>query len=399
MGLSSACPPTVPLWRHRASSSNSPRCTSQKQQHPSSISTIFHLASCHSLTSVFPKTDRCQTIPPLLSLDIYNGAFIITCLLSTSASPKLQPSQDLCFGLHCTSLCSPSFQPCSRQGKDYGDSGSCPADVLSKAPDTAANMESVRGLGGPRRGNSPSKHQQSTPESAEHLLEAFKAAALSVTKLYKSSAAAEQGARHLGYQDCLDDLLAFLDKRGLGLNDGEGWEIRRWATERLDGRDAVTATVDSDDDGERAEEVLSSPEMHRISPPTTLILPEEPMRTGSAPPTAASIAEAPPTNVPTQDDFTFQSALPYPQDTSLNISGLALSDSRTADSITSHGASGTPSSRRSRHGGNARSGSRSWLGRGAGQKRRFNISEYFDVSGMGYGKDVFGNGAKRGRHV
>lgn len=68
----------------------------------------------------------------------------------------------------------------------------------------------------------------------EQLLQAFKTAALSVTNLYKSAAADQNNSRAAGYQDALDDLLRFLDSNNLGLQDGEGWRVRQWATERYD---------------------------------------------------------------------------------------------------------------------------------------------------------------------
>src|SRR5450432_3759901 len=93
-------------------------------------------------------------------------------------------------------------------------------------------MDSMRSLNTSLPGASPSKQQM--PEPPEQLLSAFKAAALSVTKLYKTAAVDLARARSEGYQDALDELLAFLDKEDIGLTDGEGWRIRRWATERLD---------------------------------------------------------------------------------------------------------------------------------------------------------------------
>lgn len=69
----------------------------------------------------------------------------------------------------------------------------------------------------------------------EHLLQAFRSAALSVTNLYKSAVQDQNNNRTAGYQDALDDLLRFLDTENLGLQDGEGWRVRQWVTERYDG--------------------------------------------------------------------------------------------------------------------------------------------------------------------
>jgi hypothetical protein len=242
-------------------------------------------------------------------------------------------------------------------------------------------------------------------ESPEQLLDAFRAAALSVTKLYKTSAAAQTKARADGYQDCLDDLLAFLDKENIGLSDGEGWRIRIWATERLDGRDSVSQTLESEDEGDKAETV-SSPDIHRTSSATQLSAPrsEVPMR-DSAPPTVqaipARVEQPAEIIVPTQENFTFRSQHPLPQESYLNLESLDLSDSRPLDSNSHTNApTSLPRSSRIRHGGApGRPGSRSagHLGRGGGQKRKINFAEIFDLGSLG-GKDVFGGG-KRSRHA
>ena len=72
----------------------------------------------------------------------------------------------------------------------------------------------MRSLNTSLPGTSPSKQHGSEPP--EQLLQAFKAAALSVTKLYKTAALDQTRARSEGYQDALDDLLSFLDKEDIG---------------------------------------------------------------------------------------------------------------------------------------------------------------------------------------
>jgi hypothetical protein len=249
-------------------------------------------------------------------------------------------------------------------------------------------------------------------ETPEQLLDAFKAAALSVTKLYKTSAAAQAKARADGYQDCLDDLLSFLDKENIGLSDGEGWRIRRWATERLEGRDAISQAMESDEEVEKTEP-LSSPEIHRSSSAIQLssaVTRNEVHMRESAPPAMEPVVveaveeqrqqpKQPEFVVPTQDTFTFQATQAYPnQDAYLNLDNLNLSDTHNTSNTTT-----TTSVQRSirRHGNTPRSGSRTGnhLGRGAGQKRRLNLGEIFDLGSLGYGKDPFGNnGPKRSRH-
>ncbi|KAM5359515.1 hypothetical protein ACJZ2D_014410 [Fusarium nematophilum] len=244
-------------------------------------------------------------------------------------------------------------------------------------------MEPMRGV------SAGAGKQPAQQESPEQLLDVFKAAALSVTKLYKTSAAAQSKARSDGYQDCLDDLLSFLDKEGMGLNDGEGWKIRRWATERLDGRDNGSQNPESEDEIEKAE-TASSPELTR---PNTVSQSTSQMRTDSAPPSIPPVVEEPtPIVVPSQDSFTFQASHPYP-----NIATLDLSDSRSHDgpSVTSTRPSktrlgGVPSRACPRGPGH--------LVQRAGSKRKLNFEEIFDLGSLG-GKDPFGNGGKRGRHA
>ncbi len=122
-------------------------------------------------------------------------------------------------------------------------------------------MDSMRSLNTslPRSTPPPSK-QQDPPEP---LLTAFKAAALSVTNLYKSAAADQGRARAEGYQDALAELLSFLDKEDIGLSDGEGWKVRSWATERLDGRDSVSQNMESDDELSEKTDRGSSPVLQR----------------------------------------------------------------------------------------------------------------------------------------
>ncbi|RDA87178.1 hypothetical protein CP532_4242 [Ophiocordyceps camponoti-leonardi (nom. inval.)] len=238
----------------------------------------------------------------------------------------------------------------------------------------------------PARG---SKRNMPPHEPPEQLLDVFKAAALSVTKLYKTSALAESRARTEGYQECLQDLLMLLDRENLGLRDGEGWTIRAWATERLEVRDpTLLQATESEDEVERSDRT-TSPELPRTStepqqqqqsaqkpaePPTTSVvsIPEEPARIV----------------VPTQDAFTFQSTHPYP-----NIATLDLSDSR--HDVPPLQVPRNPKARMS--GSKSTSRTSGHLGRGAGNKRRWDLNDFF--GGCLNGKDPFGNGGKRSRHA
>jgi hypothetical protein len=242
-------------------------------------------------------------------------------------------------------------------------------------------------------------------DAPEQLVDAFKAAALSVTKLYKISASAETKARSDGYQDCLEDMLGFLDRE----KSGDLGRLRKWVTDRMDGRsDGISQLQESDDDVEKAE-TASTPEIQRVRSGTPLARQSSPghARMDSAPPvismTVKRESEEPELVVPPQDVFSFRSTLAYPSDASLNLANLDLSDVAARNDVNMAPASAvitTPRASRTRHAGNGRSASRQ-LGRGAGSKRKLNFAEIFDLASLGYPKDMFGNGpgnGKRSRH-
>lgn len=104
-------------------------------------------------------------------------------------------------------------------------------------------MDSMRSL----NRSLPTSNTAARPAPPEQLLQAFKQAALSVTNLYKSAATDHEAIRQTGYQDALDDLLKFLDRENLGLQDGEGWRVRQWATARYDGPGNTQQSEDEDD--------------------------------------------------------------------------------------------------------------------------------------------------------
>ncbi|KAG5982605.1 hypothetical protein E4U55_001672 [Claviceps digitariae] len=254
-------------------------------------------------------------------------------------------------------------------------------------------MDSTRAGGGQHTSAAKPNTARETPE----LLDVFKAAALSVTKLYKTSALAESRAKTEGYQDCLDDLLTYLDKEDMGLKDGEGWSVRKWATERLDGRDTShPPNTESEDENERIERT-SSPEMATRTSvePQTVAAAAAAAKRAESPPKAGvvSISEEPMSIVvPSQDNFTFQSSHPYP-----NIATLDLSDSSRSRDVQSLSSARGSKSRLSGH--NSKSGSRGMghLGKGAGTKRRWDFDDFF--GGCLGGKEPFGNGGKRSRHA
>lgn len=245
-------------------------------------------------------------------------------------------------------------------------------------------MDSMRSLNSSLPGTGTSAKHDDPPQ----LLAAFKAAALSVTNLYKSAAADQGRARTEGYQDALDELLSFLDKEDIGLSDGEGWRIRRWATERLDGgRTPILESDDETSDKDKTTDRGSSPVLQRAQSarapasniPTTRTA--SPARTGVAPAAANNMESASTVNfMPPQATFTFRSSQQCPPDADVILSDLDLSDNSRVPDATRQS--------RTRH--HARTGTRpttTAIGRGAGQKRKINFGEFFDIGNLGQGRD------------
>lgn len=274
-------------------------------------------------------------------------------------------------------------------------------------------MDSMRSL----NTSLPRSPRRSQPP--EQLLQAFKTAALSVTNLYKTAAVDQARARTEGYQEALGEMLQFLDKEELGLRDGEGWRVRRWATERLDARSPPVSTGnDSDDDRRegRRQARSSSPVMQRgeVLQGRQTSTPPSPVR--SVPTTSHTSAPVQQVNATTTrpDIFTFTSPHPYPQD--VDMPPLETVNSNTSQSeshppapsstlaptvrveVVPRGSrtphrNGTHSSRHSNRNANP---TRS-LGTGAGTKRRIQFGDYFDIGNLGDGRDGSDRGSKRGR--
>jgi hypothetical protein len=271
-------------------------------------------------------------------------------------------------------------------------------------------MDSMRSLNSSLPRSSSSRRSNPPPEQ---LLQSFKSAALSVTNLYKTAAVDQTRAREAGYQDALDDLLVFLDKENLGLDDGEGWKVRKWATERLDGTPVGHTASDSDDD--RRETTRRA----RSSSPVTqrsTVLEAEPIRQSSrstSPVRAVSAPMAPPPG-PLQtsnifqapDTFTFRSTIPYPHDMDTQMPDttpqpepqchgqIPASSPTVRVEVLPRGAR-TPH-RATRQTTRQAGGTRA-LGSGAGSKRRIAFGDYFDIGSLGDGKEGQGGGGKRGR--
>ncbi|KAH9829752.1 hypothetical protein Tdes44962_MAKER02229 [Teratosphaeria destructans] len=272
-------------------------------------------------------------------------------------------------------------------------------------------MDSMRQLSTslPRRRN----------EQPQELMADFKAAALSVTNLYRSAADAANKARAAGYQDALEDLITFLDKENLGLMDGEGWRVRQWATQNLsdDGTDSTRqqGSEDEQDEGHRDYDVdtrSSSPEIVRKPARSTSsseiadntsrrVFSEPPMQPASQP--AAAV-----TSVPSMTDFTFRSNQAMPSNHARE-GGMEVDGSTTPANTDNVRVVARPSRNRHSNHNRQRQESRTLnlnLGSGAGSKRKIPYPDFFDIDGIDFGGNDGskrdgngGRGGKRGRHV
>lgn len=297
----------------------------------------------------------------------------------------------------------------------------------------------------------PQTSRRRTDPTAD-LLPDFKQAALSVTNLYKAAHSAQTKARAAGYQDALDDLLAFLDKENLGLMDGEGWRVRQWATQNLDGDDilpqqpeAIPTRTSGEDDSDIRNATERDEDKEDDTYPTsnadrTVDMSSSALTAESAEEDVSSqrrvVSEPPQTQPqhfeqphPPRGDFTFQSSYSngHNHDRDPAQSGMDL-DSATTQSPIFLPSAAPPTAdavrllpraaRNVRHAGhNRRADQRGAplnfnLGNGAGNKRKMPYSDFFDISGFSDNADRKdngpgsggasshpGRGGKRGRHV
>ncbi|RAL01174.1 uncharacterized protein BO80DRAFT_425149 [Aspergillus ibericus CBS 121593] len=262
-------------------------------------------------------------------------------------------------------------------------------------------MDSMRSL----NTSLPSSTPRAQPP--EQLLQSFKAAALSVTNLYKNAVYEQAQAKQAGYQEAIEDLLHFLDRENLGLGDGEGWKVRQWATERSDGIGAP-----SDDDEVEKQTRGATPAVARKAQPDS----ENPQPSskpaspaaeeqGAAP--AQHQPPAPPSQAPEANAFdrptifTFSAGPTFPQLPEQEM------DMQASDSSTPASQDGAPvsvsvlsrnSRQQNRHNNFSRPNPRSSPREssvGLGSKRKLAVPDFFDLSGLG-NRDMFGGG-KRGR--
>lgn len=237
----------------------------------------------------------------------------------------------------------------------------------------------------------------SSNQPSEEVLRVFKAAAVSVTNLYKAAINEQAQARAAGYQDALDELLSFLDLKNLGLDDGEGWEVRQWATERLEIRPNARTHPEqqnlSESEDEKEPEKEKSPEVHqRESSPMCQATSNETNHEVSVEGATQSFIEAPKQIAmpPSSDTFNFQSIHPYPRDAIMQT----VENQNQRREI---------SPRTTRQ--NQRKGSKHWhkgfsikgLGSGGGSKRKLPFGEFFDISSIVDNNDGARKASKRGK--
>ncbi|KAL2819529.1 hypothetical protein BJX63DRAFT_382310 [Aspergillus granulosus] len=261
-------------------------------------------------------------------------------------------------------------------------------------------MDSMRSLNTSLPSSTP------RPQPPEQLLQQFKTAALSVTNLYKNAVYAESQARQAGYQEAIEDLLNFLDKENLGLTDGEGWRVRQWATERSDG---ISHTSDDDETERRTRS--ATPAVPRKEPleqetPRQMPKPTSPHREeqASAQQQPPSIPATQPSETTAHDRhpvFTFSAGPNFPpaQEQDSDMHNSDSSPSPQSDAPMSVSVLSRNSRQQNRHGNLSRPNHRNSTRDspvGIGSKRKIQFPDFFDLSGMGNNRDMFGGG-KRGR--
>jgi len=252
------------------------------------------------------------------------------------------------------------------------------------------------------------------PAPPEQLLQAFRTAALSVTNLYKSAVTDQNNARQAGYQEALEDLLTFLDRENLGLQDGEGWRVRQWATERYDGSGHYQQSEGEDDRDDQ-------PTDHHSRRQST-----SPVREQMPPPAPTPAEERPSDQATPNDDVRSPASEPVEPAPMFHFTGgrsdhpsddMQTDDNPTLAAVSPEGAPGSSSTaspappirvellnsrgnrtshRHSgqRHGGRPSTRDFTFT---AGTKRKIHFPDFFDISNIGP-RDGPG-GSKRGRWV
>lgn len=278
--------------------------------------------------------------------------------------------------------------------------------LLSFAPTwpvALANMDSMRSL------NTSLPSNSNRPPPPEQLLQAFRTAALSVTNLYKSAVVDQATTRQAGYQDALDDLLNFLDRENLGVQDGEGWRIRQWATERYDNDRGAGQNHESDDDKEEPERERQTASVER-SQTASVVLSQQ-----QAAPAEPAVNNAI-TNNHDEDGVEPRNGLPVfrfegihhagNQQTSMETDHNPSSSAQQAEAHTETSSTSSQpplntnwSARPAQRQGSIRQGNRPSkdFTFTVGTKRKIQFPDFFDISNIGPGGNHGPTGGKRGR--
>lgn len=273
-------------------------------------------------------------------------------------------------------------------------------------------MDSMRNL----RTSLPSTARRHASQPPEELMQAFKQAALSVTNLYKTAASEQARGYQEGYQDALEELLRFLDKENLGLQDGEGWRVRQWATERYQGSNRQThVPSENEEDAEDDARGRSSSPIDQRKENLHASVPQAQDENASAPTVAPRSESAPPMAPPGQTgspirtsaasfamptaDFTFQSTLQPPATHDIDMSNGDANPNGNPNNANTFQINLIPRQSRTPRRDSRNTSTR--LGPGAGTKRGFPTIDFFDIGGFdtrdGRDKDGSNGGGKRGR--
>lgn len=248
------------------------------------------------------------------------------------------------------------------------------------------------------------------------LLASFKSAALSVTNLFKAAAADSTQAREAGYQDALEDLLAYMDNEKIGLGDGEAWSVRRWLLQRIEDTPLGREPASDDGDESQREEAdtrtqpAEAQKKHPGGPDGSLL---KSMDERPASPTqqlmteiSASSPQVPisTSSRPTSRDFTFRSTTQYPTNHDRETQATMDVDVSTPAAVRVP----VKTNAKSRSSHNARREGRAQqpsvlslnLGPAAGSKRRLPYSDFFDISGITFdGADQRDNNSRGGKRT
>lgn len=264
-------------------------------------------------------------------------------------------------------------------------------------------MDNLRSLSGSLpHPSSARRHRSSNQQSQQQVIQAFKAAARSVTELYRTATTDISSSYSDGYQDALEDLLLFMDKENLGVGDGEGWRVRGWLAEKMDGtrqQGSIDGSEDEEGEQEAEEEKRarsSSPvlqqksgcvEQHAVTPAVEAIRAASPPRSGSAPPVQHHHHQQNPA-----PQFTFQSSHSYPstQAQDMDVDGASNNNNSGGQSQQQQtrmrvNFTGRPSRNSHASRMNQLNSGRvqvTNLGSTTGAKRKLPFGEFFDIPGF-----------------